>query len=119
MRRAIPIFFAAFFAGCAGTNTGSGSGPSPSLSSAPVSEQATTGMAEKSAKTHTELGSLYLESGNLAIALDEARLAARFVLVAMDLDRQRAQAVPDDLRALMLAFQKGEFDINNHQRRDS
>ena len=50
---------------------------------------------------------------------DEARLAARLVLVAMDLDRQRAQAVPDDLRALMLAFQKGEFDINNHQRRDS
>jgi acyl-CoA thioesterase FadM len=33
--------------------------------------------------------------------------AARFVLVAMDLDRQRAQAVPDDLRALMLAFREG------------
>jgi Tfp pilus assembly protein PilF len=41
-----------------------------------VSEQVSTGVAEKSAKTHTELGSLYLESGNLAVALDEARLAA-------------------------------------------
>lgn len=76
MRRAILIFFAAFFAGCAGTNSGSGPGPGSGLSSAPVSEQASTGMAEKSAKTHTELGSLYLESGNLAVALDEARLAA-------------------------------------------
>lgn len=65
-----------------------------------------------------------LGRSSLEIAVDcrhrgESRLAARFVLVAMDLDRQRAQAVPDDLRALMLAFQKGEFDINNHQRRDS
>jgi len=33
-------------------------------------------MAEKSAKTHTELGSLYLQAGNLAVALEEARLAA-------------------------------------------
>ena len=49
----------------------------------------------------------------------EERLRARFVLVAMDLERQRAQAVPDDLRGLMEAFQQGQFDINNHQRRDS
>lgn len=49
----------------------------------------------------------------------EERLRARFVLVAMDLDQQRAQAVPDDLRALMQAFQQGQFDINNHQRRDT
>jgi acyl-CoA thioesterase FadM len=49
----------------------------------------------------------------------EARLNARFVLVAMDLDRQRAQAIPDDLRAMMQAFQNGEFDINNHNGRDS
>ncbi|MBK6630995.1 MAG: acyl-CoA thioesterase [Betaproteobacteria bacterium] len=48
----------------------------------------------------------------------EERLRARFVLVAMDLDPQRAQPVPDDLRGLMQAFQQGQLDINNH-RRDS
>lgn len=48
----------------------------------------------------------------------EERLRARFVLVAMDLDAQRAQAIPGDLRELMLAFQQGQLDINNH-RRDS
>jgi 4-hydroxybenzoyl-CoA thioesterase len=44
---------------------------------------------------------------------EEERLRARFVLVAMDLERQRAQPVPDDLRGLMLGFQQGQFDINN------
>jgi 4-hydroxybenzoyl-CoA thioesterase len=48
----------------------------------------------------------------------EDRLRAKFVLVAMNLDRQRAQPLPEDLRGLMLAFQQGQFDINNH-RRDS
>jgi len=43
----------------------------------------------------------------------EERLRARFVLVAMDLDKRRARPVPDDLRGLMLAFQQGQFDINN------
>lgn len=74
MKRAILIFSAAFIAGCAGTGTGPGSGSAPSV--VPVSEQAPAGMAEKSAKTHTELGTLYLQSGNLAVALEEARLAA-------------------------------------------
>ena len=44
--------------------------------SSPVFEQATSGIAEKSAKTHTELGILYLQSGNLTVALEEARIAA-------------------------------------------
>ena len=48
----------------------------------------------------------------------EERLRARFVLVAMNLNTQRAQPIPDDLRTLMLAFQQGQLDINNH-RRDS
>jgi 4-hydroxybenzoyl-CoA thioesterase len=65
-----------------------------------------------------------LGRSSMEIAVDcrhgrEERLRARFVLVAMDLDKQRAQAVPDDLRALMQAFQQGQFDINNHQRRDT
>lgn len=69
MKRAILILLAAFIAGCAGTST------SPGPSSAPVSEQAPAGMAEKSAKTHTELGALYLQAGNLAVAMEEARIA--------------------------------------------
>ncbi len=64
-----------------------------------------------------------LGKSSMEIAVDcrhgqEDRLRAKFVLVAMDLDRQRAQPVPEDLRGLMLAFQQGQFDINNH-RRDS
>lgn len=64
-----------------------------------------------------------LGKSSMEIAVDcrhaqEERLRAKFVLVAMDLDRQRAQPVPEDLRGLMLAFQQGQFDINNH-RRDS
>lgn len=70
MKRAILILSAALFAGCAGTNTG------PGPSAAPVSEQAPAGQAERSAKTHTELGTLYLQAGNLVVALEEARLAA-------------------------------------------
>ena len=65
-----------------------------------------------------------LGKSSMEIAVDcrhqrEERLRARFILVAMDLDRQRAQPLPDDLRGLMQAFQQGQFDINNHQRRDS
>jgi 4-hydroxybenzoyl-CoA thioesterase len=60
-----------------------------------------------------------LGKSSMEIAVDcrhgqEDRLRAKFVLVAMDLDRQRAQPVPEDLRGLMLAFQQGQFDINNH-----
>lgn len=70
MKRALLIFSAALIAGCAG------SGTAPGPAAVPVSEQAPAGMAEKSAKTHTELGTLYLQSNNLAVALDEARIAA-------------------------------------------
>jgi len=49
----------------------------------------------------------------------EERLRARFVLVTMNLDTQRAQPIPDDLRALMQAFQEEQLDINNHNRGNS
>ncbi len=74
MKRAILMLSAACLAGCAGP----GPGPGPGSASVPVSEQAPAGSAEKSAKTHTELGTLYLQSGNLAVALEEARYAAAF-----------------------------------------
>ena len=64
-----------------------------------------------------------LGNSSMTIAVDcrhrgEERLRARFVLVAMDLEAQRAQPIPDALRARMEAFRLGELDINNH-RRDS
>ncbi|MCB1891683.1 MAG: thioesterase family protein [Rhodocyclaceae bacterium] len=64
-----------------------------------------------------------LGRSSMEIAVDcrykqEERLRARFVLVSVDLNHQRAQPVPDDLRGLMQAFQQGQLDINNH-RRDS
>lgn len=70
MKRAILIFLAAFIAGCAGTST------RPGPATAPVSEQSAAGAAEKGAKTHTELGALYLQAGNLGVAMEEARIAA-------------------------------------------
>lgn len=69
MKRAIFALSAALLAACAGT----GSAPGPST--VPVSEQVPSGMSERSAKTHTELGMLYMQAGNLAVALEEARLA--------------------------------------------
>jgi 4-hydroxybenzoyl-CoA thioesterase len=65
-----------------------------------------------------------LGRSSMAIAVDcryqkEERLRAKFVLVAMDLDGQRAQPLPEDLRGLMQAFLEGQLDINNHQRSDS
>ncbi len=78
MKRVAGIIFAVVLVGCAGSSTspgpGSSSGASPA--SSPVSEQAPSGLAEKSAKTHTELGTLYLQAGNLTVALEEARIAA-------------------------------------------
>ncbi|HNQ58540.1 MAG: type IV pilus biogenesis/stability protein PilW [Burkholderiales bacterium] len=69
MNRVISIILAAGLTACTATGTG------PRPSAVPVSEQAPSGMAEKSAKTHDELGRLYLQAGNLAVALEEARLA--------------------------------------------
>jgi len=69
--RAILLFpLVALLAACAGR-------PSPGTGQAtvPVSEQAPAGVAEKSAKTHSELGVLYLQAGNVAVALEEARIA--------------------------------------------
>lgn len=39
----------------------------------------------------------------------EERLRARLVLVTMDLDRQQAVAIPDDLRRLLADFQAGRL----------
>jgi 4-hydroxybenzoyl-CoA thioesterase len=41
------------------------------------------------------------------------RVRANLVLVAMDLDKERAVPVPDDLRLLMTRFQKGELHVQS------
>lgn len=74
MSRAIMIVLAVLVAACAGG--GAGTGATPGGASAPVSEQAPAGLAERSAKTHTELGVLYMQAGNMAVAREEAQLAA-------------------------------------------
>ncbi len=69
-RLTLPLL-AACLTACAGGPLDRGAGQA----TAPVSEQTASGAAEKSAKTHTELGALYLQAGNLAVAMEEARLA--------------------------------------------
>lgn len=42
------------------------------------------------------------------------RVRAKLVLVTMDLDRECAVAIPEELRALMTGFCEGKLDINSH-----
>jgi len=72
MKRAILILSAALLTACVGA------GPSREPGAAvPVSEQTTNpnDILQKSAKTHTELGTLYMQAGNMAVAMEEARMA--------------------------------------------
>lgn len=68
----IPGFLATvgLLAGCV---TGLPTGQQPAEQ--PVSQQAATTDSQQRAKVHTELGSLYLQKGSVAVALDEARIA--------------------------------------------
>lgn len=61
----------------------------------------------------------HIGKSSLKLAVDcsykgVTRLRAKKVLVGMDLDSGRAVPIPDELRHLMVAFQQGELDINNH-----
>lgn len=60
----------ALLAGCAG-----GSAMSDRAAEPAISQQAAVNDAQKSAKVHTELGSLYFQRANYAVALDEAKVA--------------------------------------------
>jgi type IV pilus assembly protein PilF len=88
----------------------------------PVSQQTAVGDARKAAKAHTDLGMVYLNEGQLKVALDEARKAIDadssyplgynlLGLVQMYLDDNRA--AEDNLwRALQMA--PGDPEINNN-----
>jgi len=56
--------------GCATVRGGSGQSAEP-----PVSQQTATSEARQRAKVHTELGALYMQRGNMGVALEEARTA--------------------------------------------
>ena len=56
--------------GCA-----AGKGGSAQSAEQPVSQQTATSETRKRAKVHTELGALYMQRGNMGVALEEARTA--------------------------------------------
>ncbi len=66
----IAIVAVSLVTGCAGVGLG---GEPPTEQS--VSQQTPTSDIQQRAKVHTELASLYLQRGNIAVALDEARVA--------------------------------------------
>ncbi len=66
----ISILSLSWVTGCATTQLSS-----EASAQQPVSQQDAGSDAQKRAKVHTELGSLYLQKGTLAVALDEARVA--------------------------------------------
>lgn len=70
----------ALLAACAGTQ--GGANRASSAPAAPVSdykpvEPIVTGASRTRAKSHTDLGLAYLEAGNVAVALEEAKMALR------------------------------------------
>lgn len=116
MKRAVGILLTALVAGCAGTP------PGQAPAELPVSQQAATGDAQQRAKAHTELGTLYLQAGNMGVALQEARVAVEadagyapaynlMGLIHMFL-RENAQAEADFARASRLA--PGDPEIANN-----
>ena len=61
--------------GCAGGGAGGGAEMSMETSTGPVSQAPAVGDARNRAKIHTELASLYYQNGNMAVALEEIRVA--------------------------------------------
>ncbi|MGH8764538.1 MAG: type IV pilus biogenesis/stability protein PilW [Burkholderiales bacterium] len=120
MSRALPaILVALLFAGCAG----SGSKPDqaePTVESASIVGD--VGDPRNRAKVHTELASLYYGRGNMAIALEELRIAtsadptyalaySMFGLVYMEL-REQSLAQTNFERALKIS--PNDPDINHN-----
>ena len=67
----LPYFALFLLAGCGATPPVRQQGTSEQA----VSQQASTTDAQHRAKAHTELGSLYLQNGNFAVAQEEGRIA--------------------------------------------
>lgn len=104
--------------GCAGGPSGSESGTATEA----VSQTPAVGDARNRAKIHTELGSLYFQAGNMAVALEEIRVAvdadAGYApaynirgLIHMYL---RENAIADDNFRRALSLAAGDPEINNN-----
>ena len=118
MNRAFGVLIVAGLVGACGGDPARQSSPVEQA----VSQQSAAGDAQKRAKIHTELGSLYLKDGRYAVALDEARVAIAadsayapaynlLGLVHMYLNENRV-AEENFARALRLA--PGDPEINNN-----
>ncbi|MDD5176510.1 MAG: type IV pilus biogenesis/stability protein PilW [Sterolibacterium sp.] len=70
MRGIAAIATVVFLAGCA-----VGNGGGSRSAEQPVSQQTATSETRQRAKVHTELGALYMQRGNMGVALEEARTA--------------------------------------------
>ena len=116
-RATLLVLFAAFVTACGGDPARQGSQVEQA-----VSQQAAAGDAQKRAKVHTELGSMYLKDGRYAVALDEARIAVAADpgyapaynlqgLVHMYLNENR---VAEDNFARALRLAPGDPEINNN-----
>jgi len=115
--------------GCAGGQPAAAPGaavqsqqPSTPVSEYKPVETITTGSSRTRAKSHTELGLAYLEAGNVAVALEEGRLAVRddssygpaynLMGLAHLYLQERQQARENFEKALRLA--PSDPDINNN-----
>lgn len=113
----VALWMALLLAGCTATGGGSGQGARQAASAQPPENE-----QQQRAKVHTELGSLYMLDGRLAIALEEARIAlavdANYApaynllgLTHMSLNEPR-QAEDNFEKALSLA--PGDPEISNN-----
>jgi type IV pilus assembly protein PilF len=116
LKRADIVVIALLVAGCSGSPTQQG--PAEMA----VSEQTAKGESQTRAKAHTELGLLYLQAGNMGVALQEARTAVEadpgyapahnlMGLIHMSL-RETGPAQASFERAIRLA--PGDPDIANN-----
>lgn len=110
------LAIAASIGGCASVNRDAGQSAEQ-----PVSQQTATSDTRQRAKVHTELGALYMQRGNMGVALEEARAALSadagyapahnlMGLVYMQLHEDIAA---EKSFGLALALAPGDPEINN------
>lgn len=114
MRR-IALWCCLLLMGCA-------TAPHTGISEQAVSQRTTTSEAQQRAKIHTELGSLYLESGRLGVAQEEARIALSadpsyapaFNLLGLVHMNLRETGAADDSFQKALRLAPNDPEINNN-----
>jgi type IV pilus assembly protein PilF len=113
----VVVFCVAVLTGCA-----TGLPVDQQAAESAVSQQAALSSNERRAKVHTELGSLYLQKGNLAVALEEARAALAAYsayapahsLMGLAYMQLRENAAAEKSFELALGIAPGDPEINNN-----